>query len=176
VNTSGVEIERKWLLAAAPSGETLERLGARPKRIEQIYLRGTGGDSARRIRSIEEAGVRTLVLTEKRVLRRAVSGGRADVREELERELTPAEYDDLLLDADPDRRPIRKTRYVFPYDGHVLELDVFEQPRGLVVLEIELEDEDDRPALPPELEVIREVSDDSAYLNWNLARRAADEG
>jgi len=31
-------------------------------------------------------------------------------------------------------------RHVFPFAGHVLELDVFVDPPGLVLLEVELED------------------------------------
>jgi hypothetical protein len=36
---TGMEIERKYLLASAPSGAELADLGARPRRIEQDYLR-----------------------------------------------------------------------------------------------------------------------------------------
>ena len=47
-------------------------------------------------------------------------------REEHEEELDSAAYDRILLaDADPARRAIRKVRHVFPFAGHVLELDVF---------------------------------------------------
>ncbi len=165
---SGLEIERKWLLAEAPSAAELRSLGARAIRIEQIYLRPTPGAPVRRVRSSVLDGRTTWTYTEKA----AVSG---IVREERERAIDVAEYTRLLDEADVDRHPIRKTRHVFSYAGNTLELDVFEQPAGLVVLEIEFDRPDaPEPDLPPELRVVREVSTDPAYLNVNLARWGPD--
>ena len=83
-----------------------------------------------------------------------------------------ATFELLLAQADPGRQPIRKTRHVFGYDGERLELDVFEGPlAGLVLLEIELDDEHIVPSVPPELGPYRDVSEEAQYLNWNLARR-----
>ncbi|MDA8203642.1 MAG: hypothetical protein M0Z49_12935 [Chloroflexi bacterium] len=161
---SGLEIERKWLLAEPPTEADLAALGAQPIRIEQVYLRPTPSAPVRRIRRSVRGDRTECTYTEKAALA-------GIVREERERTIDPGEYAQLLAEADADRRPIRKTRHVFPYAGNTLELDVFEQPPGLVLLEIEFDREDaPEPALPPQLRVAREVTTDAAYYNVNLAR------
>jgi adenylate cyclase len=166
----GREIERKYLLASAPSDTELAELGARPHRIEQTYLSSEDG-WVRRVRRVEAGGGIRYVATRKR----EIAG---IVREELEEELDAAAYDRILAGADLERRAIRKVRHVFPFGGHVMELDVFEVPPGLVLLEVELEDASDVPALPPILlaRLVREVSLEPAYLNHELARRPASAG
>src|SRR5664280_1604196 len=123
---AGQEIERKYLLSSVPSDRELAELGAQPHRIEQVYLRSADG-WVRRVRKVEAAGTTRYVATRKR----EIAG---IVREEHEDELDAAAYDRLLAEGDPARRAIRKVRHVFPFGGHVMELDVFEVPPGLVVL------------------------------------------
>lgn len=163
---AGLEIERKYLLSGAPSDAELADLGAQPHRIEQVYLRSEG-DWVRRIRKLEAGGRTRFVATRKRELA-------GITREEHELELDPSDYDRIALaDADPARRVIRKVRHVFPFAGHVMELDVFVEPPGLVLLEVELEDASDVPLLPPVIlaRLVREVSLESAYMNHEIARR-----
>ena len=163
---AGLEIERKYLLAGAPSDEELAALGAQPHRIEQVYLRSEG-DWVRRVRKVEAGGRTRYVANRKR----EIAG---ITREEHEEELDSASYDRILLnDADPARRPVRKVRHVFPFAGHVLELDVFVDPPGLVLLEVELEDAAEVPPLPPVIlaRLVREVSLESAYMNHEIALR-----
>jgi CYTH domain-containing protein len=166
----GLEIERKYLLSSAPSGTELANLGAQPRRIEQVYLRSEDG-WVRRVRKVEAAGRTRYVATRKREIV-------GIVREEHEEELDAAAYGRCLAEADPARRAIRKVRHVFPFAGHVLELDVFAEPPGLVLLEVELEDAADVPALPPVILVrlVREVSLESAYMNHEIALRPPADG
>lgn len=167
VRTDGLEIERKYLLERLPPPELLRALGAVPTRIEQVYLSraagaGVGGRRIRRLYGPDGTGYR---YTEKRHLH-------GIVREEREHEIDAATFRRLLAEADPARRPIHKTRHVFYHRGSRLELDVFEgRLAGLVILEVELDHEEERPAIPDELGPYREVSEDPAYLNWNLAAR-----
>lgn len=162
---AGMEIERKYLLSSAPSDAELADLGARPRRIEQVYLRSRAG-WVRRVRRVEDEGRTRYVATRKR----EIAG---IVREEHEEELDAAAYGRSLALADPTRRAIRKVRHVFPFAGHVLELDVFVEPPDLVLLEVELEDASDVPVLPPVIlaRLVREVSLESAYMNHEIARR-----
>ena len=118
----------------------------------------------RRIRRSRRGDVERYHYTEKRALE-------GIVREEREREIDAAEYERLSAEADPSRRPVRKTRHVFPYDGRTMELDVFEVPPGIVLLEIELDAADEVPRLPPGLRVVREVTEEDAYQNVTLALR-----
>ena len=59
---------------------------------------------------------------------------------------------------DPGRRPVRKTRHVAPHGDQTLEIDVFEQPADLVVVEVELRDEAEPVELPAWLGEWREVT------------------
>jgi CYTH domain-containing protein len=168
-NGNGLEIERKYLLAAAPAEAALGALGARPVRIEQAYLRAED-DWVRRVRRTDAQGTVRHVLTRKR----DVAG---IVRQEVESDLTAEEYGRLLGDADPTRRVIRKTRHLIPHGPWTLELDVFSEPPGLVLLEVELDDADQVPELPAAIAalVVREVSTEAAYANHELALRPPDE-
>lgn len=163
-DSTPLEIERKYLLAEAPSAELLARFGARPRQLEQVYLRPTAGAPNRRIRRTTIGDRTRYHYTEKRT----ISG---IVREEREGEIDARTWETLLAEADPERHPVRKTRWVFPYAGHELELDVFEDPPGIVLLEVELSRADEPVELPPELAIVRDVSEDREYLNWSLARR-----
>jgi CYTH domain-containing protein len=165
-DATGLEIERKYLLAGVPAEADLRALGARPVRIEQAYLPAED-DWVRRVRRIDSQGAVRYVLTRKR----EVSG---IVRQELETDVTAAAYGRLLATADPARRVIRKTRHLIPCGSWTLELDVFDEPRGLVLLEVELDDAEQVPELPPAIAalVVREVSTETAYTNHHLALRS----
>jgi len=164
--TDMIEIERKYRLRAAPSASALAAHGAVAKRIEQVYL--TGAPANRRLRRTElPDGEIRLVVTEKRRL--------ADFTfHERERSLDEGEYERLLGQADPAKAPIRKTRHVVPHGAQALEIDVFESPVGLVLLEVELRSADEPVTLPSWLGEWREVTGDRRYLNTNLARRDVD--
>jgi CYTH domain-containing protein len=159
---AGVEIERKFRLRAEPPAEVLAAHGAVPRRLEQVYL--DGPPQGRRIRRIEHPdGHVEHRLTRKERLRAFA------FREEEER-IDADSYRSLLVEADPDRRPIRKTRHVVPHGDQVLEIDVFESPPGLVLVEVELEHDDEAIELPDWLGEWREVTGDPDFLNANLAR------
>ncbi len=73
-----------------------------------------------------------------------------------------------LLDGIDEQHSIGKTRYRVTYAGHLWELDVYQDSNaGLVIAEIELNDEQESFDLPPWLG--DEVSDDPRYYDMNLA-------
>ena len=159
---AGVEIERKFRLRAAPQVDVLEAHGAVPRRLEQVYLESP--PSGRRVRRIEHADGRIEHrLTRKQKLR-------AFAFHEEEERVDPARYESLLLQADPERRPIRKTRHLVQHGSQVLEIDVFDVPPGLVLVEVELQHDDEAVELPGWLGEWREVTDDPVFGNANLAR------
>lgn len=161
------EIERKFLIAY-PDPTALQNMqGCRVRRITQTYLLSPAGvtDRVREIREGEE--VRYI-----RTTKRRVSSMRAL---EEEKELTLAEYGELLALADPARVPILKTRYAFPYDKHIVEVDLFDALQDRALAEVELESESEEALLPPELKLLREVTDDPRYKNVNLAKNISFE-
>lgn len=63
---------------------------------------------------------------------------------------------------------IEKVRYEIPFEGFLWEIDVYEgNLAGLVVAEVELQSEDQQPAIPPWIGL--ELTGDSAYSNQSLA-------
>ena len=154
------EIERKFLIRY-PDEQLLAKKGE-SSRITQTYLLGEPNTSER-VRLRERDGVRVYTHTVKRRI--------TDVRRiEIEREISREEYLRLLERADPERRVIEKTRWCLPYAGQMLEIDLFPFWTDRAYLEIELKEEDQTLVIPPELELIREVTDDIRYTNASLAR------
>lgn len=70
---------------------------------------------------------------------------------------------------------IRKVRYRIPHGRHVFEVDVFQgRLAGLVVAEVELEDESEEVELPPWLG--REITYARGFGNFTLARGESPPG
>ena len=152
-----IEAERKFLVEIV--GELPE---CRELEITQTYLKEKGGLEPR-VRKREENGKYVYFLTTKRFVS-------VNERVEIEKEITKEEYESLLTEANPVKRPIRKRRQCFEWDGRYLELDTFlEPPRPHHLLEIEHVSMEDEISFPPFLRVIKEVTDDPAWYNMNIA-------
>jgi CHAD domain-containing protein/CYTH domain-containing protein len=152
---SGVEIERKYLLRAMPA--TMPP--ANVKEIDQGYLPGTR--LIERVRRVREGD-------EERYYRTVKLGAglvRTEVEEECARELFEA-----LWPLTEGRR-VRKRRHVVDDGAWRWELDEFTD-RALVLAEVELPSADLTAESPAWLLSVmeREVTDDPAYVNANLAR------
>lgn len=162
------EIERKFLLLGEPDLDALGAQASSVSDIEQTYLLDPRGGAERvRRRVVRDADGQHLQLTHTRKV--AVSAG---VVEEDEREVGAAEYAELLVRTDPERRTVVKTRWVVPHGEHLLEIDRIVEPRSLWLLEIELPDTDGLGApvaLPAWVGPSREVTGDPAYANRMLA-------
>lgn len=89
---------------------------------------------------------------------------------EIERRLSQEEYLARLMDADPEKRPIRKDRYCFTDNKQYFEVDVYPFWKDQAILEIELSDSEDEIRFPQFLKLIREVTDDENYKNAALAK------
>lgn len=156
-----MEIERKFLIKY-PDIKWLESLpNCRKVDIIQTYLVSGNGDELR-VRQRGENGSYICFKTRKRL----IDGMK---RIELEERLSQEEYMRLLMEADPTKRPIRKTRYCLTWDNQYFEIDVYPFWNDRAVAEIELSDENTPIRFPKELKVIREVTDDPAYKNAALA-------
>ncbi len=164
MTTANLEIERKFRLRTTPSIAVLIVHGAVAKQLEQVYLLADDPGVAERVRrSASPDGV----VTYRHTVKRRVGTFSFDERET---PLDEAGWSEALGRADPDRRPVRKIRHVVAHGHQTLEIDVFEQPAGLVVVEVELRDEAEPVELPAWLGEWREVTGDPRYLNANLAR------
>ncbi len=90
-------------------------------------------------------------------------------RIEIEKRITEKEYLSLLMNADINKRQIRKTRYCLTYENQYFEIDVYPFWNNQAILEIELKDENDLISFPKEIKIIKEVSDDPQYKNAMIA-------
>lgn len=161
MNQNGYEIERKYLIRR-PAAAWLEA-NCRGSDIVQTYLKTEAPGHSDRVR--RRAGKDGVVYTH--TVKRRISDLR---REEQEREISEGEYRALLQRADPERRSIEKRRYVLAYEGKEFEIDVYPFWQDRAVMEIELADEAETVALPPEIEIIKEVTRDRRYTNAALAK------
>ncbi|MBE6635382.1 MAG: hypothetical protein E7617_04200 [Ruminococcaceae bacterium] len=159
-----LEIERKFLIEY-PDIEWLESIPS-CNRIEiiQTYLHSRDGVE-RRVRQRGIGDHYIYFLTEKQTL----TGMK---RVETEKRLSQDEYIALLMEADTDRHQIRKTRYCLTYESQYFEIDVYPFWSDRAILEIELCSEDAEISLPPEIKIIREVTDEGEYKNSSLAKRS----
>ena len=157
-----LEIERKYLIRMPDEAYLAALPGCVIWDVEQTYLNRGADGSSRRVRRIVVGGAVKYLFTSKR---------RVDAMscEETEGEISAEEYAALAKQADPERRPVAKRRYRIPYEGQLLEVDVYRFWSDRATLEIELKDEGQPVKLPDWLHVIREVTGEDAYKNLNLA-------
>ncbi|MBE5807129.1 MAG: hypothetical protein E7317_02180 [Clostridiales bacterium] len=165
MSNDGREIERKYLIAMPDRAALASQRGCVIWRVTQTYLAAPEGET-RRVRRIVTDDGEHFTRTFKR---------RIDFMScmEDEAEISREEYEALIAEADPERRPIIKVRYRIPYMGQLLEVDIYPFWTDRAVLEIELPDEQARTDIPAWIRVLREVTGERAYSNAELAREAA---
>jgi CYTH domain-containing protein len=146
-----IEIERKFLVR-----DDSWRRGATGQHIRQGYL-CIFPDRAVRVRTLNDRAYVT------------IKGAKNTIsRLEYEYEI-PTRDATEMLDALCERPLIEKTRYHLTVYGRTWSVDEFEgENAGLVLAEVELDDERQDVQLPPWVD--QEVTADPRYLNANLTR------
>ena len=149
------EIERKWLLSALPPRVT----GVTPAELVQGYL--PGHELIERIRRVTHGGTTVWLRTVK--LGRGLS--RIEVEEEASADLGAA------LFALTEGQRVAKRRYAVSAGDLTWEIDEFTD-RDLVLAELELPHEHAPFTIPDWLApyVVRDVTTEHAFTNWQLAR------
>lgn len=145
-----IERERRFLVASLP--ESLPT----PTRIVQGYL--VTHPVSVRVRRIDDR----LILT--------IKTGSGLARTEIERDLTPDEFDALWASANELQIHKRRHRIALPA-GLTAELDLFDgELAGHRIVEVEFTDDATAEAFRPPPWFGREVTDDHRYTNAALAR------
>lgn len=153
--------ERKYIVEIADSHIP----GAVESEIVQTYLVADPESEVRLRRRIWPGGKAVNVHTTKKRL-----PGHEEI--ETDRQVSDALYESLLAQADPYRDSIRKTRQSFIWQGQCFELDQYHgRLQGLVVLETKGIAKSERVKFPPFLRVIKEITGDQSYYNYNIALR-----
>ncbi len=154
---------RKYLIEYPDVRELERRPNCQSVEILQAYLKSEIPGEMIRIRQRGRNGNYVYFKTRKRL----IEGGK---RIELEERLSQNEYLELLMQADPDYRPIRKQRYCLSENGLYYNIDIYPQWKDQAMMEIELYSGDEKIRIPEGIRVIREVTGENEYTNPYLAR------
>lgn len=150
-----MEIERKFLIEQLP--EDLEQYPC--CRIQQAYLSTA---PVIRVRRSDEQYLLTC------------KGKGLLAREEHEMALSAEEYRSLLARA--QGAVISKTRYLIPFDGYTIELDVFDAPlQPLVLAEVEFSTEEEAYDFCPPAWFGRDVTEKPAFTNAALSKAGVEQ-
>lgn len=164
----GIEIERKYIIAL-PDAELISALeGYTRSTITQTYIEGEPGTN-RRVRK-REFSDGSVVFTE--TVKRRINAISA-----VEDECEISEQRYAVLSAKPKEgtNPLVKVRHTFPFEGHTLEVDVYPDWNKSCIMEIELSDPAEQPAIPKFITILRDVTGVLEYKNAFMAAKFPKE-
>ena len=158
-----LETRRKYLIDC-PDLQRLEKL-PNCERVEilQAYLKSEIPGEMIRIRQRGSGGNYLYYKTRKRIIE-------GMQRIETEERLTRNEFLDLMMQADPDYRPIRKLRFCLSENGLYYNIDIYPQWDTRALMEVELYSAEDKVVPPEGIRIIREVSGEEEFTNPYIAR------
>ncbi len=167
-------VEEISVFLGAPEAETVERrylieypdtawLESIPncERVEiiQTYLKSDGNTETR----LRQRGNKGNYVYFKNVKSKAAQ------KTEIETRISKDEYLELLMEADTNKRQIRKNRYCLMYGNQYFEIDVYPFWKDKALMKIELNGANPKVDIPKQITVINEVTDDPSYKNAYLA-------
>lgn len=160
IGQAAPEPGKKKYLVAMPDCASLEKLlGAAPAEMMQTYLVPVRQDTERRIRQQKNGSGYLYFYTEKRI---APDG----TRWVTEKPISEKEYVAYLMEADVSLHSVIKQKYSFTYDKRRMELDVYPFSSDKAILFAYGADSD---RLPPEIEILKDVTGEAEYKNRALA-------
>ena len=158
IKAKDTEIERKFLVRETPNLD-----GAKGDEVVQGYLAVDRDGTEVRLRRIGDCYFET------------VKTGSGLRRGEYETAITEEQFT-VLWPATEGRR-LEKTRYELEFLGHTLYLDIYRGSlNGLEVAEVEFDSEGEGSLFAPPEWFGKEITEDSAYKNRNLATKGMPEG
>lgn len=156
------QCERKYLIDYVDDVD-LAAYNPVEQRITQTYLRERAKGTERRARKVVSDNNCSYFYTEKRPVSPVE-------RIEHERLITQKEYIRLIEEVDPDFGSISKRRFCFLYEGHYFTIDTYPTSPDRAILDVQLADKDEEPHFPPEIHVIKEVTEDINYQGHMISR------
>ena len=160
IGQAAPEPGKKKYLVAMPDCAALEKLyGAAPAEMMQTYLVPVRQDTERRIRQQKNGSGYLYFYTEKRI---APDG----TRWVTEKPISEKEYVAYLMEADVSLHSVIKQKYSFTYDNRRMELDVYPFSSDKAIL---FAYGADTGRLPPEIEILKDVTGEAEYKNRALA-------
>ena len=160
IGQAAPEPGKKKYLVTMPDCAALEKLyGAAPAEMMQTYLVPVRQDTERRIRQQKNGSGYLYFYTEKRI---APDG----TRWVTEKPISEKEYVAYLMEADVSLHSVIKQKYSFTYDKRRMELDVYPFSSDKAIL---FAYGADSGRLPPEIEILKDVTGEAEYKNRALA-------
>lgn len=156
---NNIENEIK-LLIEVPKDEFFKKYKAVKCDIEQAYLLSSNGSHR-----IRKRGVNGSYLYYETVKQRIT----VSKCYEYENTISESRYNELLKLRNPKKNIIKKSRYCFLYKGQYFELDIYTFWNDKATLELEINCDSQKYQLPPEIVVIKDVTNDKKYKNNYLA-------
>ena len=159
-------IERKYLVDQIKGFDRcIEKNNAVRVDIVQHYLKGDGQE---RVRTWTRDGVTTYFHTKK-------SNDPSAERIKTEEIISHKKYQQLLQRVNPECAPIEKSRFYFIENNQYFRLDFFCDDACDCILEVQPSTIQTEIELPTSVSVVREVTDDPKYYNYNIAKQLAQQ-
>ena len=92
-------------------------------------------------------------------------------RYEFERRISQRDYLEFLNHADTTLHQIRKNRYCLVENNKYFEIDIYPFAKNTAICEVELLDENEKFTIPNYIKVIKEVTNDKSFSNYNLSKK-----
>ena len=156
------EVWHKYLIELPDVAKLVERYRAAGIDMMQTYLSQTSPSIVRRIRQQKNGDEYLYFYTEKHYT--------GDGTWETERPISGKEYIQYLMEGDISLHAVHKMKYRFNYEGHRFEIDVYPFSDERAIMRAAMPKDKDEIAIPPEVKILREVTNDPAYRNSQLAK------
>lgn len=152
---------RKYLVQMPDTDLLRKQYGAVGLDMMQTYLSQTSPNIVRRVRQQKNGDEYLYFYTEKHTSR--------DGCWETEKPISGKQYVQYLMEGDPALHAVHKVKYRFTYQNQRFELDVYPFSIEHAILRAALPEGVGEPLAPPEITLLRDVTDDPAYRNRRLA-------
>ena len=156
------EVWHKYLIEMPDVKSLTEKYHAAGIDMMQTYLSQTSPNIVRRIRQQKNGGEYLYFYTEKRV---TDSG-----QWETEKPISSKEYIQYLMEGDVSLHAVHKVKYRFTYRDRRFEIDIYPFSAERAIMRAALPAPEEAVDAPQEIRILREVTNDPAYRNTQLAR------
>ena len=155
-----MEKKHKYLIRMPDLNQLVIRYRAVPYDMMQTYLHMTNPSIERRIRQQKNGSDYLYFYTEKHTMP-------DNTKWDTEKPISQKEYIQYLMEGDTGLRSVHKTKYRFTYEHQRFELDIYPFSKDKAIMFRYADN--DNVVIPPEIEILREVTGDPEYKNKQLA-------
>ena len=156
------EVWHKYLIEMPDVKSLTEKYHAAGIDMMQTYLSQTSPNIVRRIRQQKNGNEYLYFYTEKHYT--------DDGQWETEKPISSKEYIQYLMEGDVSLHAVHKVKYRFAYRDRRFEIDIYPFSAERAIMRAALPAPEEAVDAPQEIRILREVTNDPAYRNTQLAR------